>query len=94
MLVMTKAILALMIGFIISVIIGLITIPILKKTKIKQVESTYLSKKHKEKAGTPTMGGIIFILSTIITFLISLPNLDKSLINSFPIKLKCSLYKL
>lgn len=51
MLVMTKAILALMIGFIISVIIGLITIPILKKTKIKQVESTYLSKKHKEKSG-------------------------------------------
>ena len=70
MLVMTKAILALMIGFIISVIIGLITIPILKKTKIKQVESTYLSKKHKEKAGTPTMGGIIFILSTIITMLL------------------------
>lgn len=70
MLVMTKAILALMIGFIISVIIGLITIPILKKTKIKQVESTYLSKKHKEKSGTPTMGGIIFIASTIITMLL------------------------
>ena len=70
MLVMTKAILALMIGFIISVVIGLIAIPILKKTKIKQVESTYLSKKHKEKSGTPTMGGIIFILSTIITMLI------------------------
>ena len=70
MLVMTKAILALMIGFIISVIIGLITIPILKKTKIKQVESAYLSKKHKEKSGTPTMGGIIFIASTIITMLL------------------------
>lgn len=70
MLVMTKAILALMIGFIISVVIGLVTIPILKKTKIKQVESTYLSKKHKEKSGTPTMGGIIFITSTIITMLL------------------------
>ena len=33
MLVMTKAILALMIGFIISVVIGLIAIPILKKQK-------------------------------------------------------------
>ena len=70
MLVMTKAILALMIGFIISVVIGLVIIPILKKTKIKQVESTYLSKKHKEKSGTPTMGGIIFITSTIITMLL------------------------
>ena len=70
MLVMTKAVLALMIGFVASVIIGLIAIPILKKINIKQVESTYLSKKHKEKSGTPTMGGIIFILSSLITMLI------------------------
>ena len=70
MLVMTKAVLALMIGFIVSVVIGLIAIPILKKINIKQVESTYLSKKHKEKSGTPTMGGIIFILSTLITMFI------------------------
>jgi phospho-N-acetylmuramoyl-pentapeptide-transferase len=66
---MTKAVLAIMIGFIASVIIGLIVIPMLKK-KVKQVESTYLSKKHKEKSGTPTMGGIIFILSSLITMLI------------------------
>ena len=69
MLVMTKAVLAIMIGFIASVIIGLIVIPMLKKN-VKQVESTYLSKKHKEKAGTPTMGGIIFILSSLITMVI------------------------
>lgn len=69
MLVMTKAVLAIMIGFIVSVIIGLIVIPMLKK-KVKQVESTYLSKKHKEKSGTPTMGGIIFILSSLITMAI------------------------
>lgn len=66
---MTKAVLAIMIGFIASVIIGLIVIPMLKKN-VKQVESTYLSKKHKEKAGTPTMGGIIFILSSLITMAI------------------------
>ena len=66
---MTKAVLAIMIGFIASVIIGLIVIPMLKKN-VKQVESTYLSKKHKEKAGTPTMGGIIFILSSLITMVI------------------------
>ena len=66
---MTKAVLAIMIGFIVAVIIGLIVIPMLKKN-VKQVESTYLSKKHKEKAGTPTMGGIIFILSSLITMAI------------------------
>jgi len=69
MLVMTKAVLAIMIGFIVAVIIGLIVIPMLKKN-VKQVESTYLSKKHKEKAGPPTMGGIIFILSSLITMAI------------------------
>ncbi len=69
MLVMTKAVLAIMIGFIVAVIIGLIVIPMLKKN-VKQVESIYLSKKHKEKAGTPTMGGIIFILSSLITMAI------------------------
>ncbi len=70
MLVMTKAMLALMMGFIVAVIIALIVIPILKKINIKQIESTYLSKKHKKKQGTPTMGGIIFILSTLITMTI------------------------
>lgn len=72
MLVLTKAVLALMIGFILSIIIGLIIIPLLKKINVKQVESTYLSKKHESKSGTPTMGGIIFILPTIITMFIFL----------------------
>lgn len=66
MLVLTKAILAIMIGFVIAIVTGLIFIPILKKINVKQIESTYLSKKHKEKAGTPTMGGVIFIIPTII----------------------------
>ena len=72
LLVLTKAVLAMMIGFIISVIFGLFLIPILKKINFKQSESTYLQKTHKSKAGTPTMGGLIFILPTILTILILL----------------------
>lgn len=72
MLVLTKAVLALMIGFILAIVIGLIVIPLLKKINVKQVESTYLSKKHESKAGTPTMGGIIFILPTIIAMFVFL----------------------
>lgn len=72
MLVLTKAILALMIGFIISVLFGYIIIPILKRHKVKQSVSIYLNEKHKEKEGTPTMGGMIFIIPTIITVLILL----------------------
>ena len=72
MLILTKAILAMMIGFILSVITGLIAIPLLRKLKIRQKVSIFLSKKHKEKNGTPTMGGIIFILPTILTVFILL----------------------
>ena len=36
MLVLTKAVLAMMIGFALSVIFGLIMIPVLKKMKVKQ----------------------------------------------------------
>ena len=63
MLVLTKAVLAMMIGFIIAVVFGRIA---------KQKVSLYLEKKHREKDGTPTMGGIIFIIPTIITVLILL----------------------
>lgn len=70
MLVLTKAMLSLMIGFILSIVLGLILIPFLKKIKVKQSISIFLRNKHKEKEGTPTMGGIIFILSTIITMIL------------------------
>ncbi len=72
MLILTKAVLAMMIGFILSVITGLIAIPLLRKLKIKQKVSIFLSKKHKEKNGTPTMGGIIFIIPTLVTVFILL----------------------
>lgn len=66
MYVLAKSILALMIGFIVSVVLGLILVPVLKKIKADQKTSKFV-KAHSGKSGTPTMGGIIFILSTIIT---------------------------
>lgn len=71
MYVITKAMLALMIGFVISVVFGLVAIPLLRKIA-KQKVSTYLEKSHQEKDGTPTMGGIIFILPTIAATIILL----------------------
>jgi phospho-N-acetylmuramoyl-pentapeptide-transferase len=70
MLILAKAVLALMIGFILSAFIGFILIPILKKMKAGQRVSIYLADAHKKKAGIPTMGGLIFILSTLITMLV------------------------
>ncbi len=72
MLILAKAVLALMIGFILSVVFGFIIIPLLRKMKIKQQVSIFLAKKHKQKEGTPTMGGLIFIIPTIVTILILL----------------------
>ena len=69
MLILAKAILAFMIGFTLTIIFGLIMIPILKKMNIKQTVSIFITK-HKDKEGTPTMGGVIFIIPTIISVVI------------------------
>ena len=70
MLILTKSVLCIMIGFLISIIISLILIPYLKSKKVDQSLSIYLQRSHKDKVGTPTMGGLIFILSTLIGFII------------------------
>ena len=72
MLVLAKAMLSLMIGFILSIVFGLVLIPLLKKSKAKQSVSIFLKEKHKKKEGTPTMGGLIFIIPTVATVLILL----------------------
>lgn len=69
---LTRGVLALMIGFILSIITGIILVPLLKKIKAGQTLSTYLEKKHREKEGTPTMGGLIFIIPTILSIVLLL----------------------
>lgn len=72
MLILAKAMIVVMIGMISSIVLGLILIPFLKKIKVRQKVSTYLENKHKEKEGTPTMGGLIFIIPTILTIILLL----------------------
>lgn len=71
MLILAKAILAFMIGFILTITFGLFMIPLLKKMNVKQTVSIFISK-HKKKDGTPTMGGLIFIIPTVLSVLILL----------------------
>lgn len=59
-----------MIGFIFATITGLVIIPLLKKIHASQSLSIYLKRAHKSKEGTPTMGGIIFIIPAIIITII------------------------
>ena len=57
---------ALLISFAVAVILGIIIIPILKKLKVGQIERDDGPKSHLKKQGTPTMGGIVMIITMIL----------------------------
>ncbi|MCQ2488499.1 MAG: phospho-N-acetylmuramoyl-pentapeptide-transferase [Clostridia bacterium] len=54
-------------GFLISALLGIVLVPALHKLKFGQTILDIGPNWHKNKQGTPTMGGIMFIISTIIT---------------------------
>ena len=56
----------LLLSFGIGIIISLIILPILKRLKVGQIEREDGPQSHLKKQGTPTMGGIITIISIII----------------------------
>lgn len=66
MLILAKAAMAILLGFVLSIVTGLILIPILKKFHIGQYVSHYIGERHLKKEGTPTMGGFIFIIPTLV----------------------------
>ena len=67
MLILAKTAMAIMLGFVLSLITGLIVIPLFKKLKLGQNVSKLISKRHLAKEGTPTMGGVIFIIPVILS---------------------------
>jgi len=56
-------------GFIFSIVLGPIIIPILNKLKFGQNIRKEGPKSHLKKSGTPTIGGLIFIISIIIVMI-------------------------
>ena len=68
MLILAKSALSIMLGFIISMVVGIIFIPCMKKIGVGQQVSHSL-EKHLKKEGTPTMGGFIFIIGTILAII-------------------------
>ncbi|SKA77020.1 Phospho-N-acetylmuramoyl-pentapeptide-transferase [Clostridium sp. USBA 49] len=67
---MYKLVYSVLIAFFISLILGPIFIPILHRLKFGQNIREEGPKSHRKKAGTPTMGGLIFIFSSFITMAI------------------------
>ena len=70
MLILAKAAMALMLGFVLSIITGVILIPLLRKLHFGQSVSLTLGERHLKKNGTPTIGGLIFIIPTIVSLLL------------------------
>ena len=67
---MSLIIYSVLIAFLLSIIQGPLIIPLLHKLKFGQNIRAEGPKSHLKKAGTPTMGGIIFMISTIVTMLL------------------------
>lgn len=66
-----------LISFALSVIMGPLIIPVLRKLKMGQTEREDGVKSHLKKAGTPTMGGVIILLSIVITSVFYLKDYPK-----------------
>ena len=58
------------VSFLMTVILAPIGIPVLRRLKFGQSIREEGPQSHMKKAGTPTMGGLIFLLSIIITTIV------------------------
>ena len=63
---MSYQIIILLSSFAVSVAIALVILPILKKLKVGQIERTDGPQSHLNKQGTPTMGGIVMMITVLI----------------------------
>ena len=64
-----QVVIPVLISFAVSVILGPVIIPFLRKLKMGQTERAEGVQSHLKKAGTPTMGGIIFLIAAVVTAL-------------------------
>ena len=70
MLILAKSILSITLGLVIGIVVGLIVLPFLRKLNARQTVSNTINKRHQLKNGTPTLGGIIFIIPPILISII------------------------
>ena len=62
-------VMSVIISFAISVILGPFVIPFLRRLKVGQTVREEGPQSHLKKSGTPTMGGIIILVSVVVTSL-------------------------
>lgn len=67
--IMSNIVFAVLLSCFVSIIIGLVLIPLFTTLKLGQNIREEGPESHKQKAGTPTFGGFIFIISVVICIL-------------------------
>ena len=65
-----KVFIPVLISFVLSVILGPLIIPVLRRLKMDQTEREDGVQSHLKKTGTPTMGGVMILLAVVITSVI------------------------
>lgn len=66
-----------LISFAISVVLGPVVIPFLKRLKVGQTVRDEGPESHLKKNGTPTMGGILILFSVVVTALFFIKDYPK-----------------
>ena len=66
----TTILMSVVISFAISVVLGPLIIPFLRRLKVGQTVRDEGPKEHLKKNGTPTMGGILILVSVVVTSII------------------------
>ena len=73
---MTKIVITALVSLVMTVAFGIILLPVLRALKagqsIREVGPTW----HNSKAGTPMMGGLMFIFSAIICLVLAIPSMQ------------------
>ena len=70
-----KIIVAILASFVLALVLGRFTVPALRALKAGQSIREIGPNWHRSKEGTPTMGGVIFILPMILCILLAIPQL-------------------
>ena len=73
---MTRILITALIGAVLSGGIGYLLLPVLRALKAGQSIRELGPTWHNNKAGTPMMGGLMFIFAAIICLLISIPSME------------------
>lgn len=68
-----KIIVSFVVGFLLTLVGVPKLLPVLHRLKFGQVEREEGLQSHKKKNGTPTMGGLVFIVASIVAVLVSNP---------------------